>query len=168
MAPRIVLVGMPGVGKSTVGRALAAQLGLPFADTDDLVLAATGRTAAEWVADCEPAFRAEEAAAVNRALSGFDGVLALGGGALVTSGVRAALTAAGVPVVHLQADIATLLGRIGASDTRPLLAGDVRQRLVSLAAQRRDLYAHYPGVATDNLDVQAVVRRLVDHLAVYR
>lgn len=141
MTPRVVLVGLPGAGKSTSGRRLAKILGLPFSDSDDLVEAAEGRTVREiFDASGEGAFRKVEARAIATALTEFDGVLALGGGALTTSAVRAALLSGGVPVVVLRAELATLGLRIGDARTRPLLSTDPLSRLAALAAERAPLY----------------------------
>jgi shikimate kinase len=141
VTPKVVLVGLPGVGKSSTGRRLAKILALPFADSDDLVEAAAGRTVAEiFAADGEPAFRAAEAAAIVRALADFDGVLALGGGAVTNPAVRAAITEGGVPVAGLRARLATLVARVGDGRTRPLLAGDPAGRLAALAAERTPVY----------------------------
>lgn len=142
MSPKVVLVGLPGVGKSTTGRRLAKILAVPFTDSDELVEAATGRGVREILAtDGEPVFRAHEAAAVARALAGFDGVLALGGGALSTTATRESLAASGVPVVQLRASLAILTARVGDGRTRPLLAPDPPARLAELAAEREPLYA---------------------------
>jgi shikimate kinase len=142
MTVKAVLVGLPGAGKTTTGRRLAKILAVPFADSDDLVETATGRTVAELFAERgEPAFRAAEQAAVADALARFHGVLSLGGGAVGQAGVRDALAAAGVPVVHLTATLATLVERVGDTGHRPLLAGDPAGRLAALAAERGPLYA---------------------------
>ena len=141
VSPRVVLVGLPGAGKSTSGRRLAKILALPFADSDDLVEVATGRSVGEiFAADGEDAFRALEADAVAAALVGFDGVLALGGGALLRPATRAALLASPAPVVVLRAELSTLGARVGDARTRPLLAADPLARLADLAAERAALY----------------------------
>lgn len=150
MTPRVVLVGLPGAGKSTTGRRLAALLGVPFADSDELVQARTGRTvAALFAADGEPEFRRHEAAAVTEALREFDGVLALGGGAVLSAETRGAVIASGVPVVLLRARLETLIARVGDGRTRPLLAGDAERRLAELAAEREPLYREVAGVVVD-------------------
>ncbi|MGI8760811.1 MAG: shikimate kinase [Jatrophihabitantaceae bacterium] len=141
MTARVVLIGLPGAGKSATGRRLAKILAVPFVDSDELVEAAVGRGVRQVFAeDGEAAFREHEAAAVACALSGFDGVLALGGGALGTPSTREALAAAGVPVVLLRAPLATLQARVGDGRTRPLLAADPPARLAQLAAEREPLY----------------------------
>jgi shikimate kinase len=143
MTPRVVVVGMPGAGKTTTGRRLAKILGLPFADSDDLVEASTGRPVVALFAERgEAAFRAAEHDAISRALDRFDGVLALGGGALTSDVTRAAVAGCGAPVVLLRAELATLGERVGATagSVRPLLAGDPAARLAALAADRLPLY----------------------------
>ncbi len=150
MSPKVVLVGLPGVGKTTTGRRLAKILVLPFADSDDLVEAATGRCVGDIFAESgEPAFRAAESSAIRAALVDFDGVLALGGGALTVSSTRDALSSCGVPVVLLEAPIPTLVARVGDGTTRPLLSGDPSGRLVALAEQRRPVYADLAGLRID-------------------
>lgn len=164
MPPRVVLVGMPGSGKSTVGQALADLLGVAFTDSDDLVVAREGRTVAELFAESEQAFRAAEARAVVTALTDYDGVLALGGGSLLSASVRSAVQGCDAPVVLLRADIATLAERVGTGSTRPLLAGDPVARLSGLAADRAGLYAEAADVAidTDGHDVPTVARMVHD------
>ena len=141
MSPRVVLVGLPGAGKSTSGRRLAKILALPFADSDDLVESAAGRSVGEIFADDgEEAFRDAEAAAIAAALVDFDGVLALGGGALNRPATRAALSSVGVAVVVLRAALTTLGARVGDARTRPLLVADPAGRLADLATRRAPLY----------------------------
>jgi shikimate kinase len=141
VTPRAVLVGLPGVGKSATGRRLAKVLAVPFADSDDLIRAATGRDVRDILAaDGEAEFRRLEAQAVAAALRGFDGVLALGGGALGAVDTREHLAAAGVNVVWLRAPQHVLVGRIGDGGTRPLLRGRVTDGLAELAAAREPLY----------------------------
>lgn len=141
MTPRVVLIGLPGTGKTTTGRRLAKILGLPFADSDELVEAMTGRTVAQlFAADGEAAFRANESAAIVAALTTHDGVLALGGGALGTPATRTALAESTVPVVLLEAGVETLTARVGDAQSRPLLTGDPAQRLQELSAERSRTY----------------------------
>jgi shikimate kinase len=141
MTPKVVLVGLPGSGKSTTGRRLAKILVVAFADSDDLIEKQTGRGVRDIFAESgEAEFRRIEAATIAAALSSFDGVLALGGGALTTAATRDALTAAAVPVVLLQAPLTTLIRRVGDGHTRPLLADDPPNRLAALVEQREPLY----------------------------
>ncbi|UQX86782.1 3-dehydroquinate synthase [Jatrophihabitans telluris] len=163
MSPRTVLVGLPGAGKSSVGRALAARLGVDFADTDDLLIEMTGRSVGEIFAhDGEAAFREIEAAAIADALCDFDGVLSLGGGAVTTPSVRAELVAAQVPVVELRASQAELVQRVSGTRHRPLLAGDTVARLKQLQAERAPLYAE---VATYSVDTSGrAVADVAEHV----
>ena len=145
----VVLVGMPGAGKSTVGRRLARRLGVPFADSDDLVVAATGRSVTDLFAESEAAFRAAEQAAVVAAVDRFDGVLALGGGSLLSATVRDVLAASPVPVVLLRAGLSTLAARVGDAVDRPLLVADPVARLAQLEAERAALYASAADVVVE-------------------
>lgn len=150
MTPKVVLVGLPGAGKSTSGRRLAKILAVPFADSDDLVEAATGRSVRDTFAESgEDAFRAAEAAAIDAALREFTGVLALGGGALNTAVTRSALRTSGVPVVVLRARLGTLSSRVGDGRSRPLLTADPEGRLAELADERSPLYAEVAAFTVD-------------------
>lgn len=150
MPPRAVLVGLPGVGKSTTGRRLAKILAVGFADSDNLVERAEGRSVQTIFAESgEPAFRDAERAAVGQALSGFDGILALGGGALTTPETREVVVNSGVPVVLLRAEVATLRLRIGDGRSRPLLADDPTAALARLTADRAPVYAAVSTITVD-------------------
>lgn len=151
MTPRVVLVGLPGAGKSTSGRRLAKILGVGFADSDDVVVAADGRPIRQIFAESgESGFRVAECAAITGFLgSDFDGVLALGGGALTHEATREAVAGSGVVVAVLYAPLATLLARIGDARTRPLLSGDPSAKLARLCDQRRPIY---DSVATLRVD----------------
>jgi shikimate kinase len=150
MSPRVVLVGLPGAGKSTTGRRLAKILAVPFADSDELVEAAHGRAVREiFAAEGEAAFRQIERDVIVDALVSFDGVLSLGGGSLVTADTRAALLAADLPVVFLEAPLSTLLGRVGDGRTRPLLTDDPERSLTVLAEQRRPWYVEVAKLHVD-------------------
>ncbi len=143
--PLLVLVGPPASGKTTVGTAVAAALGVPFRDTDADVEALTGSTVADlFVTSGEEHFRALEEAAVARALAEHDGVLALGGGAVLGPASRALLVAygrAGGTVVHLDVDLPSAAKRAGLSRDRPLLAVNPRAMLRTLLEERAPLYA---------------------------
>ena len=149
MTPRVVLVGLPGAGKTTTGRRLAKILAVDFADSDELVEAATGRSVRSLFDDGEQVFRAAEADAVAGALRDFNGVLALGGGALTTEATRAAVDASGATVVLLRAALPTLADRVGAAQSRPLLSEDPAGRLQTLADEREATYVEVAALVVD-------------------
>jgi shikimate kinase len=137
----IALVGLSGVGKSSVGRRLAAALGMPFRDADAEVEAAAGRPIAEIFEQYgEGAFRDGERRVIARLLAEPPHVLATGGGAFMNPQTRALIKAKAVSV-WLKADIAVLARRVSRKDNRPLLAG--RDPLETLAVQARDRYPVY-------------------------
>lgn len=137
--PLLVLVGPPGAGKSTVGRLVAERLGVGFRDTDEDVARRAGRSIPEiFVDEGEAHFRELEEQAVDAALRGHDGVLALGGGAVLSAATRARL--AGHRVVFLSVDVPDAARRVGLNRDRPLLLGNVRQQLRSLLDARLPLY----------------------------
>ncbi|MET9765565.1 shikimate kinase [Streptomyces sp. NPDC006372] len=165
MSPLIVLVGPMGVGKSTVGQLLAERLGTGYRDTDDDIVAAQGRTIAEiFVEEGESAFRAIEKQAVRAALDGHDGVLALGGGAILDPDTRALL--AGHRVVYLAMDVEEAVKRTGLNAARPLLAINPRKQWRELMEARRHLYEEVATavVATDGRTPEEVTRAALDAL----
>ncbi|MET7835923.1 MULTISPECIES: shikimate kinase [Micromonospora] len=138
--PVCVLVGAPGSGKTTVGTALAAALGVDFRDTDTDIERQAGKPIPEiFVDEGEDHFRALERAAVAAALASHAGVLALGGGAVLAEENRAALI--GHTVVHLSVELPDAIRRVGLGAGRPLLALNPRATLKHLLDQRRPLYA---------------------------
>ena len=142
MSPRAVLVGPPGAGKSTVGRMLAGRLHVGLRDTDADVERTAGKSIAEiFFDDGETAFRALEAAAVAAALGEHQGVLALGGGAVLAAETRALLTGSGAPVVHLDVGLADATRRVGLGRDRPVLALNPRAELRRMLDARAPLYA---------------------------
>ncbi|WP_326600119.1 shikimate kinase [Streptomyces sp. NBC_01803] len=149
--PAVVLVGPPGSGKSTVAALLAERLGLTARDTDADVEQAAGKLISEiFIDEGEPRFRALEAAAVRAALTGHDGVVSLGGGAILDPGTRALL--AGLPVVFLDVALAEAVRRVGLDTARPLLAVNPRQRWRVLMEERRPLYTEVARAVVQTAD----------------
>ncbi|WP_406043743.1 shikimate kinase [Micromonospora sp. NBC_00898] len=151
--PVCVLVGAPGSGKTTVGQALAAELGVEFRDTDLDIEQLAGKPIPEiFVDEGEDHFRTLERAAVAAALAAHGGVLALGGGAILAEENRAALI--GHTVVHLSVELPDAVKRVGLGAGRPLLAINPRATLKHLMEQRRPLYAEVATatVLTDGRD----------------
>ena len=139
MAPRAVIVGPPGSGKSTVARLVAERLGLSARDTDDDVESAAGATVSDvFVEQGEEGFRALERAAVAAALTEHDGILAVGGGAVLDPGTRELLR--GRTVVFLDVGIKDAASRIGLNRDRPLLLGNPRAQWLRLMEARRPVY----------------------------
>ena len=164
MAPRAVLVGMPGSGKSTIGRRLAKALGVPLLDTDAKIVETTGRSIADIFVEGEAEFRRIEAEVVCAALAEHDGVVSLGGGAVTTPAVREAL--AGHTVVYLEISASEGVRRTSGGG-RPLLAtDDPDARFRALMSDRVPLYREVATlrVNTNRRNPGAVVRHIVHRL----
>jgi len=166
----IALVGLMGVGKSSVGRRLAALLNLPFRDADTEVETAAGRSIPEIFADLgEGAFRDGERRVIARLLEGPPVILATGGGAFMSPETREIIKDRAVSV-WLKADLEVLARRVGRKETRPLLIGkDPLEVLREQAAARYPAYAEADivvetGDTAHQVTVMAVVKALADHL----
>jgi shikimate kinase len=165
-APVAVIVGAPGSGKTTVGREVARVLGVGFRDTDADVVAATGRTVADiFLVDGEDAFRRLEATAVAEALAAHDGILALGGGAVLDETTRELL--AGHRVVFLDVGLADAASRVGMARDRPLLLGNPRGQLLAMLDARRPVYQQVATVTvpTDGREVAEVTASVLAALS---
>jgi shikimate kinase len=139
VSPRVVLVGPMGAGKTTVATLLGETWGVPVRDTDADIEAAEGRSISDiFVDDGEDHFRALEVAAVAAALGSHDGVLALGGGAVLDERTRALLT--DHRVVFLKVGLSDAVKRVGLGVGRPLLLGNVRGRIKALLDERTPVY----------------------------
>ena len=149
--PSLVLVGAPGAGKSTVGRRVAEQLGVPFVDTDLLIEASSAMSVSDiFVTLGEPEFRRREEEAVAEALRTQRGVVALGGGAVLSAATRSRL--AQHRVVWLRVSMAEAATRVGMNTARPLLLGNVRTKLSSLLDERTPLYDEVSSAVVDTSD----------------
>lgn len=170
MRPLVVLCGPMGSGKSAVGRRVAGALDVVVTDTDQTIEDRAGRTIAEiFATDGEPAFRELERDVVVEALQTTDGVLSLGGGAVMHPDTRRALAdyrADGGVVVFLDVSARQAMLRIGNDGRRPLLHGDgetPRQRWTRIAAERRPVYVEVAShvVAADRGTPAFLARRIV-------
>jgi shikimate kinase len=168
-SPAVVLVGPPGAGKSSVGRLLASRLGVPFADTDELVARAAGKPVGDvFVEDGEQVFREFERGAVARGLEEtgrHGGVLALGSGAVLDVEVRQMISRR--TVVYLEAAFATVAKRSGMDRPRVVIPGNPRGRLRAMLEERQPVYSDLASltVSTDGMAPEEVVADLASRLS---
>ncbi|WP_030875640.1 shikimate kinase [Streptomyces sp. NRRL S-1868] len=160
--PAVILVGPMGVGKSTVGALLAERLGVTCRDTDQDIVETAGKPISEiFLDEGEGHFRELERAAVRTALAEHSGVLALGGGAVLSEETRALLAAH--PVVFLEMDVSEAVKRVGLDAPRPLLLINPRQQWRTLMEERRPLYTEVARavVSTDNRTPEEVADEIL-------
>ncbi|MGH9080076.1 MAG: shikimate kinase [Acidimicrobiales bacterium] len=169
MVDRIILVGMMGVGKTTVGSRLAERLGWAYLDSDAQVMADSGRTVPELFAERgEAAFRAAESRVLAAALASDEPVVvSAAGGVILSAANRRLLTESGI-VVWMRAHPSVLARRVGTGAGRPLLDSDPSAVLSGLDGERRELYASVAAVTVDvdDLTPQQVVDRVLTDQAV--
>ncbi len=148
---RIVLIGAPGSGKSTVGMALAAHLQWPFVDTDALIeLKESKKITDLFVDNGEEYFRAVEFETLQEVLQEPSAVISLGGGAPISQGAQAALLSSDSIIIFLDVSLATAAPRVGFNRDRPLLLGNPRAQWQALSDERRPIYEK---VATQSIKV---------------
>ena len=167
-ARSIVLVGMPGAGKTAIGKRLAARLGLPFRDADAEIESAAGMPITEIFARYgEPHFRAGERRVITRLLAGPPLVLATGGGAFADAATRAAIKASGAATLWLRCTMPTLLRRVAGREHRPMfLNADPAEVLARLMAARHPFYAEADVTVTcTDESPETTTRRVQDALA---
>jgi shikimate kinase len=165
MMSTIVLVGVPGAGKTTVGKLLAKELGREFFDSDQVIEARAGKSVSDiFTQDGEPAFREIEHDVIVELLDSDNAVLALGGGSLGNDETRAKVKSS--TAVWLVAGLAQAVDRVGMNRNRPLLLGNVRGQLADLMAAREPWYKEVAaiGVDTSNLIPSEVVTEIVSEL----
>jgi len=161
----IVLVGVPGAGKTTVGKLLAKELDFKFFDSDQVIETKAGKSVSDiFTQDGEPAFRKLEHDVITELLDSTDSVLALGGGSLGNTETRNSVQQA--TVVWLVAGLAQAVDRVGMNRNRPLLLGNVRGQLADLMTAREPLYKEVAdvGVDTSKLIPSEVVTEIVSEL----
>lgn len=141
MAPRVILIGPMGSGKTTIGQLLAAQWNIPFRDTDHVIEELSGKSVADiFLEDGEDEFRILEKKVLRQELLSDEIVLALGGGAPISADAQSALRAIASPVIYLDISLATVAPRIGFNRDRPLLLHNPRGQWQTLMEARRPIY----------------------------
>jgi shikimate kinase len=141
MAPRVILIGPMGSGKTTIGQLLAAQWNIPFRDTDHVIEEMSGKSVSDiFLEDGEDEFRILEKKVLRQELLSDETVLALGGGAPISIDAQSALRAIASPVIYLDISLATVAPRIGFNRDRPLLLHNPRGQWQTLMEARRPIY----------------------------
>ncbi len=162
---QVVLIGAPGSGKTSVGKALAKSLGCTFMDSDHLVQANSGKKISEiFIEHGEDIFRDLEFEALTSALAVPSSVLALGGGAPISERAQSALLGSGAWIVFLDVSLAVAAPRVGFNRDRPLLLGNPRAQWQALYELRRPIYEKLASVIVkvDNLRVSEVVTAITE------
>ena len=141
MAPRIIVIGPMGSGKTTVAQKLSTDFSLNFRDTDQMIVSQTGREISDiFIEDGEDEFRAIEKIILRTALLEDGTVLSLGGGACISNDAQSALRASGAFVVYLKISLSQVSSRVGFNQGRPLLMGNPRAQWQSLMNERAPIY----------------------------
>lgn len=165
---RIVLMGPPGAGKSTVGKALADHLSLEFLDTDALIEQSTGKSITDiFVVDGEPIFRAIELEILASVLKSEGAVVSLGGGAPISDEAQALISKSDSHVIFLDVSLSTAAPRVGFNRDRPLLLGNPRAQWQALSDQRRPIYELLADqvIKVDDLEISAIVSAIVKEVS---
>ncbi len=161
---RAILIGPPGSGKSSIGKALSRELATSFEDTDSLIVEEQGKSIPEiFTAVGEPGFRAIEKSVVLKTLSSNVGVISLGGGSILDAEVQDALAKSAAKVIYLHVGLSNALTRIGVKGDRPLVAEDPKNQWLKIVQEREPIYRRLAKIEvhTDNKKPHEVARELL-------
>lgn len=167
MTKKIVLIGPPGAGKTSIGKALSKELELAFIDSDAEIERISGKTISEiFVDQGEAVFRKTEVETVTRILAEFEGVVALGGGAPINPEIQKVLLNSEYPVIFIDVSISQAANRIGFNKDRPLLMINPRQQWLHLMSERRPIYEKLATitVSSDNSKPAEVAKTIIDKI----
>ncbi len=167
MTKKIVLIGPPGAGKTSIGKALSKELGLAFIDSDSEIERISGKTISEiFVDQGEAVFRKTEVETVTRILAEFEGVVALGGGAPINPEIQKVLLNSEYPVIFIDVSISQAANRIGFNKDRPLLMINPRQQWLHLMSERRPIYEKLATitVSSDNSKPAEVAKTITEKI----
>ncbi|KGA11055.1 MAG: hypothetical protein GM48_0275 [actinobacterium acIB-AMD-7] len=167
MTKKIVLIGPPGAGKTSIGKALSKELELAFIDSDAEIERISGKTISEiFVDQGEVVFRKTEVETVTRILAEFEGVVALGGGAPINPEIQKVLLNSEYPVIFIDVSISQAANRIGFNKDRPLLMINPRQQWLHLMSERRPIYEKLATitVSSDNSKPAEVAKTITDKI----
>ncbi len=167
MIKKIVLIGPPGAGKSSIGKALAKEISAAFIDSDSEIERIAGKKISDiFVEEGESAFRKVEVGVVTQILESFEGVIALGGGAPINIAIQEVLTGVDYPVIFIDVSISQAANRIGFNKDRPLLLINPRQQWMNLMSERRPIYEKLATqtVVSDSMKPHEVARLICEKL----
>ena len=166
MSKKVILIGPPGAGKSTIGHALAKKMKVKFADTDSMIEAKLGKKISDIFVDLgEPFFRAEELLILADVFKSDNGVISLGGGAPISEEAQRLIRDSSATVIFLDISLGKAAARVGFNRDRPLLLGNPRAQWTELMNTRRPIYESL-ATSTVSVDDRSISEICADILAV--